>query len=84
MDDLPRHYDRYDESQRLFEGTGRLELARTKTILERRLPPAPAVIVDVGGGTGVYSLWLASLGYEAHLVEILSSHVEQARSAQPP
>ena len=76
-----RHYDDYDESQRLFQGLGQLELARTKTILEQRLPPAPAVIVDVGGGPGVYSLWLASLGYETHLVEIIPTHVEKARAA---
>jgi ubiquinone/menaquinone biosynthesis C-methylase UbiE len=34
-----------------------------------QLPAAPAIVADVGGGTGPYSLWLASLGYETHLIE---------------
>lgn len=81
MNEIARHYARYDESQRLFEGLGSLEFARTQEILLRRLPPPPGVVVDVGGGPGAYALWLASMEYEAHLVEISSKHVEQARSA---
>jgi ubiquinone/menaquinone biosynthesis C-methylase UbiE len=46
----------------------------------RHLPPAPAVVIDVGGGSGVYSCWLASLGYEVHLVDASPKLVEQARS----
>ena len=81
MDEVLDHYDRYDEAGRLFGALGVLELARTKEILLRHLSPAPAVILDVGGGPGVYSLWLASKGYEVHLVEVVPKHVEQARLA---
>ncbi|OHV36636.1 methyltransferase [Pseudofrankia sp. EUN1h] len=37
--------------------------------LRTHLPPAPARIVDVGGGTGVQALALASLGYEVTVCE---------------
>jgi ubiquinone/menaquinone biosynthesis C-methylase UbiE len=43
------------------------------------LPGPPARIVDVGGAAGVYSLWLADLGYEVHLVDASSRLVEEAR-----
>ena len=61
---------RLADDDRLSKGLGRLEFERTVSILERYLPPAPAVILDVGGGTGRYSLWLARRGYQAHLVEL--------------
>jgi ubiquinone/menaquinone biosynthesis C-methylase UbiE len=39
------------------------------------------MILDVGGGAGVYSLWLAREGYEVHLIDAVPLHVEQARQA---
>jgi ubiquinone/menaquinone biosynthesis C-methylase UbiE len=81
MKDLLSYYSRYDEANRLFKGAGRLELARTQEILTRFLPPAPCTVLDVGGGPGVYSLWLARAGYEIHLVDLAPEHVEQARAA---
>lgn len=42
---------------------------RTKRIVQRFLPASPAVVADVGGGTGPYSFWPAGLSYEVCLVE---------------
>lgn len=78
---IVEHYNRYDESERLKHDIGPLELVRTQELALRYLPAAPSVIVDVGGAAGVYSFWLASLGYEAHLVDITPRHIEQARQA---
>lgn len=50
-------------------------------LLLRGLPPPPAVILDVGGGSGVYAHWLAAQGYTVHLVDGVPLHVEQARQA---
>jgi ubiquinone/menaquinone biosynthesis C-methylase UbiE len=79
-------YAQGKEARRLFSGAGRLERARTQELLDRYLPPPPAVILDVGGGAGVYACWLAKKGYEVHLVDAVPLHVEQARraSAQQP
>jgi hypothetical protein len=41
----------------------RLELLRTRELLQRQLPSPPAVVLDVGGGTGVRAAWLAGRGY---------------------
>lgn len=69
------------ERDRLANGAGALEFARTQSLLERFLPPAPAVIVDVGGGPGRYAFWLARRGYHVHLVDPIALHVQQARTS---
>jgi ubiquinone/menaquinone biosynthesis C-methylase UbiE len=81
MSDILAYYEGGAETGRL-EGPGALELLRTQDIARRWLPPPPAVVLDVGGGPGVYARWLAGLGYEAHLVDISPAHIEQARAAQ--
>jgi hypothetical protein len=48
----------------------RLELLRTRELLQRQLPSPPAVVLDVGGGTGVRAAWLAGRGYRVHLVDL--------------
>jgi ubiquinone/menaquinone biosynthesis C-methylase UbiE len=68
------------ERDRLFEGRSQLERVRTQELLARHLPPPPAVILDVGGGPGVYARWLATEGYEVHLVDPVPLHVDQAVS----
>ncbi len=72
------YYQRGDEADRLIKGYGRLEFARTISILERYLRPAPAVILDVGGGSGIYACPLARRGYEVHLVDAVGLLVRKA------
>jgi ubiquinone/menaquinone biosynthesis C-methylase UbiE len=79
LSDVIHYYGRFSEETRLESGEGRLEAERTREILVRILPPAPARIVDVGGGAGVYSAWLAGLGYEVHLVDATERLVDEAR-----
>lgn len=75
------HYAKYNETERLKHDIGPLELARTRELMLRYLPPVPAVVLDVGGATGVYAFWLVGLGYGAYLVDIVLRHIEQAREA---
>lgn len=85
-DEALTHYESGREAQRLLKGVAQIELARTQELLCRYLPPPPAVIFDVGGGSGIYACWLARQGYEVHLIDAVPLHVEQARSsseAQP-
>jgi len=57
---------------------GALELVRTQEILRRHLPPAPAEVIDIGGGTGVHARWLTADGYRVHLIGLVAQHVEVA------
>lgn len=68
------------EAERLSAYQGELERLRTQAILARRLPPAPAVVFDVGGAAGVYAFPLAKQGYQVHLIDPVDLHIEQARS----
>jgi ubiquinone/menaquinone biosynthesis C-methylase UbiE len=73
------HYGDGREAERLLNSVGQLELVRTQELLTRYLPPPPAVVFDVGGGTGIYAFWLAQQGYEVHLIDAVPLHIEQAR-----
>ena len=74
------YYSQGWEQQRLSGGQGELERLRTQAILARELPPAPAVVYDIGGGAGVYSFPLAQQGYKVHLIDPVELHLEQVRA----
>ena len=69
------------ESSRLLRGHNQLERVRVQELLERFLPPVPAVVCDIGGGPGLHALWLAKRGYTVHLLDATALHVEQAQAA---
>lgn len=75
------HYESVDEAQRLEKPESEIERLRTQELLLRYLPPSPAVILDVGGGAGVYAFWLADRGYQVHLVDGVPLHILQAEEA---
>jgi SAM-dependent methyltransferase len=81
LSEMVGHYGGADEASRLYTGWFQLEQARTQELILRHLPPAPATIIDAGGGAGVYACWLATRGYQVHLIDPVSKHVEQARAA---
>lgn len=76
---ISMHYDRHPESDRFGSPHGALEYARSKEIIGRYLPHEPVDILDVGGGTGAYSFWLAQLGYRVTFVDLSEVHVASAR-----
>jgi len=77
-----RYYAQGSEATRLAESPrGRLEFLRTQEIIQRYLPEPPAIVLDVGGGPGVYACWLAGLGYRVHLVDPIEMHRKQAQEA---
>jgi SAM-dependent methyltransferase len=75
------YYEHGMERDRLASGRQRVEFLRIWELLERCLPAAPATVVDVGGGAGVYAIPLASAGYQVHLIDPVPLHVEQAAEA---
>jgi SAM-dependent methyltransferase len=76
------YYQRGEEADRLVTtSAGLLEFERSREIVLRRLPPAPAAVADVGGGPGRYAVWLAGLGYRVVHRDVVPLHVEQLRAA---
>jgi ubiquinone/menaquinone biosynthesis C-methylase UbiE len=79
VSDIFSHYAENPEDNRLRSGLGVLEFVRTQELILRHLAAPPQRTLDVGGGSGIYSEWLGSLGYEAHLIDLVPRHVESAR-----
>ncbi len=78
-------YDAGKELDRLAQGIGPLELARTQELIARFLPSPPVTVYDVGGAHGTYSFWLAGKGYRVHLLDATPFHIEHARkTAEDP
>ena len=78
--EIIEHYSKTGaEQNRLQKKEGRVEEERTKNILKRFLPLAPAVVYDIGGGAGAYSFFLAAQGYQVHLSDFVDLHIEQAK-----
>jgi ubiquinone/menaquinone biosynthesis C-methylase UbiE len=80
-EEIAEHYASGYEQHRLDTQTGRLENERTRDFFRRFLPPAPATILDVGGGPGTHACWLARQGYKVHLIDVTPLHVELAKEA---
>lgn len=81
-DEILSFYRQSQESKRLtIDPRGQLEFMRTQEVIRRYLPTPPAVVLDIGGGSGPYACWLAREGYEVHLVDPVDLHVEQAGEA---
>lgn len=74
------NYNAGVEVGRLHRGLGLIEFARTKEILLEELPPAPAVIYDIGGAYGEYAFFLAEHGYEVHLFDLAEEHIRLAKA----
>jgi 2-polyprenyl-3-methyl-5-hydroxy-6-metoxy-1,4-benzoquinol methylase len=48
----------------------------------RFLSPNPSSILDIGGGTGIYSFWLKSLGHSVHLIDAAESNIQAATAEE--
>ncbi len=78
-DSIHSYYSLGREQNRLTNSSGKLEFVRTMELVRRYLQAPPATIYDIGGGSGIYALPLARLGYTVHLLDAMPLHIEQAR-----
>ena len=77
--DVIKFYENnYNEDER--EGRETLEFTRLKSIIARHLTShKPMEIADIGGATGAYSFWLAEMGHQVHLLDLVPSHIDIAK-----
>lgn len=78
--DIELFYNRASEETRLDKGMGVFEFERIKSLVEKYIPPSSSKIIDIGGGTGKYSEWLAKKGHQVHLVEPVAKHIQIAQN----
>ncbi|REC40897.1 class I SAM-dependent methyltransferase [Chryseobacterium sp. 5_R23647] len=73
-------YNKASEETRLDKGMGIFEFERIKSLIEKYIPSTSSKIIDIGGGTGKYSEWLAKKGHEVHLIEPVPKHIKLAQN----
>ena len=73
---------RLHERDRLLSPEGLLERVLTTRLLEPHLG-APGRALDLGGGTGPYSVWLAELGWDVTLADLSPELLAIAASSLP-
>lgn len=78
--EIRAYYEQRSEETRLEQGLGQIEAHRTKALIERHRPSPPATVLDIGGASGTYGLWLAAEGYDVHLLEPVDRLVLLART----
>lgn len=78
-ENIQSYYSLGHEESRLTTRSvgGRLEFERVRRIVSGRLTPGSRVL-DVGGGTGVHSRWLAEAGHDVVLLDPVATQVEAA------
>ena len=74
MDFIREYYTNYDEDGRLLRRHGQVEFLTTMRYIEKYLTPG-ARIIEIGAGTGRYSLALASMGYSVDAVELTEHNI---------
>ena len=73
-------YNKASEETRLNKGMGVFEFERIKSLVEKYVPSSTSSkVIDVGGGTGKYSEWLAKKGHEVYLIEPVLKHIQIAK-----
>ena len=78
MTNVERYYDGAAYSEWLRLDRDRVEFAVTLRALDEYLPPAPARVLDIGGGPGRYAIELTRRGYEVELADISEAELAMA------
>lgn len=68
----------YVEKKRHEDPFGYLQELRTREIICNHLKKG-ATVLDIGGANGVYSFFLADLGYDTSLLDITPLHIEEVK-----
>ncbi len=81
---IESHYTNYDEDSRLVkDNTHRLEFLVTKEYIDKYLNK-DSKILEVGAGTGRYSLHYANLGYDVTSIEYVEHNLDILKSKITP
>jgi len=81
MDFLKNYYNSYDEDGRLLLQRGQVEYITTQKYIHEYLRDVDAgSILEIGAGTGRYSVSLAKEGYKVTAVELIEHNIEILKS----
>lgn len=76
---LKQYYNNYDEDGRLTSRHGNVEFITTMKYIHEYVP-AGAKILEVGAGTGQYSIALSREGYQVEAMELIERNIDTFKS----
>ncbi len=84
MADIEKYYNKFNEEHRLTTRHGQVEFQTSLKFIHDYLPkdksPSETKILDLGAGTGRYSVQLCSEGYDVTAVELVKRNLEVLRA----
>lgn len=81
MNEIEKYYNKFNEDKRLLSRHGQVEFNVTIKYIEKYLKKyRNPHILDVGAGTGRYSVYLDSLGYDVTAVELVKHNLRVLES----
>lgn len=83
MNSVIEYYNNYDEDGRLLKKNRLPEYLTTMKYIEKYLTPN-SKIIEIGAGTGRYSLELADMGYDITAVELVPHNIEIMKKKVKP
>ncbi len=72
---LTAYYSSYDEEGRLLSRPGQVEFLTTMRYIEKHLRKGMRIL-EIGAGTGRYSLALAAQGYQVDAIELIQHNID--------
>lgn len=79
MNEIEAHYNKFNEEKRLDSRHGRVEFITSMRYIHENLPkdkaPEEIRILDIGAGTGRYSVALANEGYDVTAIELVKHNL---------
>lgn len=83
MNSIIEYYTNYDEDGRLKKKNRMPEYITTMRYIEKYLKPN-SKIIEIGAGTGRYSITLADMGYDVTAVELVPHNIEIMKKKVKP
>ena len=83
MNEIIEYYNHYDEERRLMRKSHMPEYLTTMRYIEKYLNNG-AKIIEIGAGTGRYSLALADMGYDVTAIELVPHNIDIMRKKVKP
>lgn len=84
MNRIEEYYNKFNEDKRLKSRHGQVEYTLTMKYIHKELAGIGATdkikILDIGAGTGAYSVPLAEEGYEVHAIELVKHNVARLKA----
>lgn len=72
-------YEIFNEDERLSSKATQVEFLTTVRQIEKYLKPGMKIL-DIGAGTGAYSLYFAKKGFDVTAIELVEKHINQIKS----